>query len=100
MKGASWIITAFCGLLFVTGLLLGRSEPRKEAASVPIETENVFYLLATNTYPQDIGSATILDYSKNGEVQIQAVFKTKEERDAFVIHLEMLGRVLNKAVLK
>jgi hypothetical protein len=84
------------GLWLGTDLFRGKTEVALNAKEAPKE-EKIFYLIRSEAYPSMEGGANImLDYSCNGLVQTQAVFESTEQRDAYIKHLEAIGKVVNK----
>jgi hypothetical protein len=73
----------------------------KKKESAPAQRVDVFYILTSRSYIDiDGDTSVILDYAKNGEVQIQGVFESNKERDAFIAHLSAIGKVLNTGATK
>lgn len=105
-KGRAKIGLALFAVFFLAfGALIGsRLNSREPAVSVDASSlveEPRFYILRSEAYPSiDGGVNLVLDYAREGVVQAQAVFDTTEQRDAYIKHLETLGRVLNKRSLE
>jgi hypothetical protein len=69
----------------------------KPASPAAVETKPAIYILQEFDYNSMEGATTfILDYTKDGEVQAEALFPDKDQRAAFKRYLDEKYGIVNK----
>jgi hypothetical protein len=87
-----FVFGAICSLA-IFGIIMG-TKPVGPAAS---ETRPEIYILQEFDYQSMEGATTfILDYTKDGEVQAEALFPNKDQRAAFKRYLDEKYGIVNK----